>query len=51
MATSVQLEISGEGVKERVALSEGSAIVGRGPTSTILLNHPQVSRKHAEIRL
>src|SRR5688572_13580466 len=52
MASSVQLEISGAGVeRESVQLSPGVTIIGRGPGSTILLNHPQVSRKHAEIRL
>src|SRR5688572_10383661 len=51
MAASVHLAISGADIEqETVAVGEGITVLGRGPTSTIVLNHPQVSRRHAEIR-
>jgi ABC-type multidrug transport system ATPase subunit len=46
------LEVSGAGIDQRdVPLGSGSIVIGRGPASTILLSHPTVSRRHAEIRV
>ncbi len=47
----VSLEISGSDVEqETLPVLSGTTVLGRAPTSTILLNHPMVSRRHAEIR-
>src|SRR6266540_6086165 len=48
---SVSLEISGSDVEqENLPVLNGTTVLGRAPTSTILLDHPMVSRRHAEIR-
>lgn len=52
MAVSVKLEIAAPNIPdETVSLDEGSTVLGRAPGSTILLDHPLVSRRHAEIRV
>jgi ABC-type multidrug transport system ATPase subunit/predicted component of type VI protein secretion system len=51
-ASALCLEISGAGIDTReVPLLAGSTVIGRGETSTIVLSHPTVSRRHAEIRV
>ncbi|HLF76181.1 MAG TPA: FHA domain-containing protein [Dehalococcoidia bacterium] len=51
MAPAVSLDISGSDVQqENLPIMDGTTILGRAPTSTILLDHPMVSRRHAEIR-
>jgi pSer/pThr/pTyr-binding forkhead associated (FHA) protein len=51
MAPAVSLEISGSDVQqEKLTVPSGTTVLGRAPTSTIVLNHPMVSRRHAEIR-
>jgi ABC-type multidrug transport system ATPase subunit len=51
MADAVSLEISGSDVEQQnLAVPAGTTVLGRAPASTIVLNHPMVSRRHAEIR-
>ncbi len=51
MSTAVSLDIAGSGVEQEVvALQPGTTVLGRAPTSNIVLSDPSVSRRHAEIR-
>ena len=51
MPPALTLEISSADTpQQNVSLAEGTTILGRASTSSILLDHPMVSRRHAEIR-
>src|ERR1044071_5724656 len=39
------------GAPARVALRDGVTLIGRGSTSTIVVNAPSVSRHHARVRV
>jgi len=51
MPPALSLEISGaDRPPQDVVLPEGTTVLGRAATSSILLDHPMVSRRHAEVR-